>query len=107
MSLVGYERTSERSGNTDTDSVHAVDGSGPVAVPGAENTGTIAPGTAAKDTETTRCIRNRASIRRRTIVAFLVTVLHPFQDVAMHVVEAKSVRSVLADWNRFIAVICF
>ncbi len=47
---------SKRSGNTETDNVHAVDGCGPVAVPGVENPSTVAPGTAAKDTETIRCI---------------------------------------------------
>ncbi len=50
------KQTSERSGNTETDLFHAVDGCGPVAVRGAENSRTVGPGTAAKDTETTRCI---------------------------------------------------
>ncbi len=53
----------------------------------------VEPGTAANDPVTAVACYPRRAIRRRSIVVAMPAILHPFINIAEHVVEAKFVGS--------------
>jgi hypothetical protein len=63
-----------------------------------------APPTASRDTDTIGSfVDPRGAIVRRAVVVAVVTVCSPFPDVAMHVVEAESVRALFTGGVRVVA----
>ena len=62
------------------------------------------PGTAANDTAATVTSPPRRAVRGCTLVAVVEAILHPFPDVAVHVVEAERIGGERADRRRLLVV---
>ena len=96
---------SEVLGETETEDVEPVDGVVPVAVGRAEVLRSVVPGATAHHTPAavaaTFLFPSRAVLGRRTLVAVVPAVLHPFPDVAGGVIEPERVRLEAPDRPRW------
>ena len=90
----GHELGRERPPETEAKPIAPLVGGERAAEGRAEVLRMVEPGTAAKDPATltlgARC-RPCGAVRWRTLIGAVPTVLNPFQDVAMHVVQAKRI----------------
>ena len=82
----------KRPPDPETGAVAPTAGGVPAAAGRAEELRIVAPGTAAKDTDTAvGILRPRRTVFGRSLVVFVAAVLNPLQYIAVHVIEAKRV----------------
>src|SRR6187401_826819 len=99
----GY-RTSHRSCNPEARIFRADAGNRGVAIGRTQQPGVVVPGAPTEDAQAAIRGFDCRAVRRCTLIAVLVAVLHPLPDVAVHVVEAEGVPGQRPHVERFLPV---